>query len=63
MFLKRLLSARQWFVLLLAGTATPIAYAFSTVNGVAEPGNLTLLGLGLIGLGTIRRMSRQASEV
>lgn len=60
--MKLKLSVKQWVVLLILGTTTP-AFAYALSHGSApEPGNLALLGLGLIGLGIVRQKVRRRAE-
>lgn len=58
--MKFKLKLRHWIVIGLFATMTPtLAYAITHLSHPPEPGNLALLGLGLISLGMVRRRARR----
>lgn len=58
--MKFKLKLRHWIVIGLFATMTPtLAYAITHLSHAPEPGNLALLGLGLISLGIVRQRARR----
>ncbi|MFK8019068.1 MAG: PEP-CTERM sorting domain-containing protein [Pseudomonadales bacterium] len=61
--MKFKLSQRHLVVLAIMGTMTPaLAFAMHSYGSSPEPGNLALLGMGLIGLGMVRRKVRKTER-
>lgn len=61
--MKFKLKLRHWIVIGLFATMTPtLAYAITHLSHSPEPGNLALLGLGLISLGIVRQRARRRAN-
>ncbi len=60
LYMKVTLTLRHWILIGLFSTMTPtLAYAITHLPSAPEPGNLALLGLGLISLGVVRQRTRR----